>query len=199
MVPGYVNDGDFTIAQQNGAPVYSFPFAENGDMNTAVVNVSMRAAVEDYEPPVPMTSRWFDNLGECYLVNFTNPRMNGQGLLDWEENYANLPITRREFEPVTYTAQQFIGGTLTSFTDTYDGIIVYEYSLFQPLPQLRYARMIVVNAIGTPTVQIVGDPIPAVPGLALASNSTSKRWMGEIYERKSPLVNFTFPQNLLTP
>ena len=201
LPPGYVDDGDFSTPQQNGAPEYSFPFAYRGDNRTFVAKVMYRVDVDHYNTPEPMAQKWFPGLGKGYMVDFDQPSMVGQRLLEYGLYFASVPITGTELGTVNYTfytravvPEYGVDASFTSYNDTFDADYVYEYSINQPLPQLYYARFILqpydpptanfsaIFLIGT--VGLVGtDPNGA--SKFLAQNSTSKIYKGGIYERLS--------------
>lgn len=188
-VPGTINDGDFTIARQNGSPSVSFPFYDKGDKSHFVYRRPMRVDADYYDQPEPMSQRWFP-LGRGYLVDIEPPTDQGQRLVDYTEIYANVPATRRELGNATWTAQLVVLSdppTINSYTDNYDAAYQYEYSIFTPLPRLVAPRAIQTTATdGTPTVIFVGDYTPLSGGTeVLAQNSTSRIYMGLIYERLS--------------
>lgn len=218
-VPAIVNDGDFTTPRQNGAPEPDFPFSYRGDFKTFVAKVTMRVDVDSYKVPQQMAQRWFPGLGRGYLVDFTSPNMVGQRVLEYNLVYASVPLDSTEYNSATYSAQLWSpplveGGdySITTATDTYDAQFVYEYSIFKPLPQILYTRLVLIPAPATATfpgqliIQVQGSPVFArqssgvvdVPGRALARNTTSKIWKGRIYERLSVYINYQAPVPLIT-
>ena len=128
----------------------------------------------------------------AYLCSFSSPSPvdDSSGLLEWEEKYANVPATRREFGSTTYT--QLLALTTTTlnelqFSASFDAYNYYEYALipedtgtiyqaiqtppsgeayFPPVPvltQLRAPRVMKLgDDAGTPYVKVIGGSASAV-------------------------------------
>ncbi len=213
--PGYFDDGNFTVGKQNGSPTYDFPFSYRGDFKTFVATVTMRVAVGSYQPPASMGQRIFPNLGRGYLVDFTEPTMVGQGLLEYKLQYASVPLSGYpEYGSCSYTVQTYTIGlsgsddTLSGYNDTFNATYFFDYSLYKPLDQILKTRLILVPEPDTGTfpgrqqINIVGSRLEiqtarGMSGLVLAQNTTSKIYRGQIFERLSVYIRFVNPTPLL--
>ncbi len=191
--PRYYDDGSFNVAQQNGPWRYSFPFAERGDRFTFIAQRMMRCAAIALRPSVLMT-QINSSLGRAYLVNVSESKDVGGGLLEWEETWASLPQTRSEYGSITYTLQDLTKDastppqfTLREFTSTRDARVVYEYSITAPLPRQLAPMVILVNnrayGFGGWGTFYAGQEI-------LAQDTQSQIYMCRIYERKSVLIEY---------
>ncbi len=208
-VPAIVNDGNFSIAQQDGAPEYSFPFAYRGDNKTFLAKVTYRVDINSFTPPISMSQRMFPNMGRGYMLDFDAPVMVGQELLSYGVYYGNVPQKGREYESVTYNIQKptlndyGTDSTITGYSDIFDGYSDFEYSLFRPLPQLFYAHYILAP-FGPPPDNFL---VPYIAGNtaysgsnpdgtynALSENTTSKIYRGRIFERRSRYAIIDFAQ-----
>lgn len=198
--PAIVNDGNFNVATQNGAPVPNFPFAYRGDTKSFVAKVTMRIDVNAYQVPIPMSQRWFPGLGRGYLVDFDQPSSVGQQLIEYGLLYASVPITKSEYGSCIATVYQPTvnqpdeNSFLTQYTDTFDAVRLYEYSVFNPLEQLLAPRMFLQSVLGVDRLLITGDINPLSQGLTLAQNTTSKIYLGRIYERESVFFKPAYPR-----
>lgn len=193
--PTYYDDGNFATALQNGAWSYSFPFADKGDGATFTATRLMRQRATSRTKPVLMTARTF-NLGRAFLVSVSDSRDVGQGLSEWEETWASLPKTRREYGSIAYTLQSLLttfsseGNSylLNEFTSTRDSAIVYEYSLNQPLPRIIAPFVLLQDS---QHVYIFGGWGTFNPGQEiLAQDTQSEIYMCRIYCRKSVLISY---------
>jgi len=199
-VPGLVNDGNFTVAQQNGATTYDFPFAETrNDFKTFIARRVMRVEDAYYTRPFPMTQRGFTRLGSGYLVGISNPQIvEGTNLFEYTETYASLP--QQHIIPGTATAQiqQIINLTddpenprwaPVPVNDSFDAVFYYDWSIGDTLPPI-FRTKLVQYPYGISNALQFGLDITTPPanGLYLAQNSTSARWMGEIYYRETVYV-----------
>lgn len=200
MVPAIVTDGDLSVAVQNGAPVPNFPFAYRGDTKTFVAKVTMRVDVNDYKVPVPMSQRWFPGLGRGYLVDFDQPSAVGQQLIEYGELYASVPLTGVEYGSATTTLYQAVvappdqNSTLTQYSDTFDALRLFEYSIFKPLPELIAPRLFLQSVGGFDRILQTGDTNPLSNGKILAQNTTTRLYAGKIYERLSVLIVPAYPR-----
>lgn len=199
-VPVIIEDGDFTVEQQNNSSVPSFPFYANGDVKTFIQRVTMRVDQRYYKPPVPMSQRWFPKLGKGYLVDVDQPASAGGNLVDYVQVYANCPARRIEYGSATYTVQQpriveplpdITSVSVIEYTDVFPALYVYDYSLFKPLPSIYAPRLLLVqSSIGLSfTFLQIGNWIGSRgDNVVVAQSSVSRIWMGQIYERKSVYV-----------
>lgn len=200
-VPGSVDDGNWNVAQQSGVPVYDFPFSYRGDFKTFTAEVTMTVNVGSWKQPQSMKQRWFAGLGRGYLVDFTKPVATTQGLMEYKEIYASVPLTGIEYGSSTANIQiphpatdpTTENATISSYSDTFNAQLVYEYSVFKPLPQILYTRLILqpdpTTGLNVIVVQGTALGIDA-PGRALVQNTTSKIWKGKIFERLSVFINY---------
>jgi len=188
-VPGTVDDGLFTVPQQNGAAVYEYPFFDRGDSTTFIATVKMIVDLDYFVVPVPMSVKQFGLLGNAFLVDLIPPSDTTQRLYEYSLVYANIPKTRKEPSTVTYTNQSPTdSATLTvanvvNFTSTVQAEDVFEYSVNAPLPPL----IAPVLVAGAGQVYRFGDYNRGATRV-LAQNSEARIYMGKIYERKSTFI-----------
>lgn len=193
--PAYYDDGDFSIAQETGPIRYSFPFMAKGDAQTFIASVTYRQAAAYFSRPLLM-ARFGFNLGTAYLVDFSEPRDVGGGIVEWDGTFASIPANRNEYGSITYT-QQTIGSVrlstppayeINEFTSTRDARIFYEYSLNAPLPRklapllIQFQNQIV--GLGGWGYFNEGQEI-------LAQDTQSEIYMAKIYQRKSVIVRYS--------
>jgi len=211
LVPIIVDDGNYETAQQVDAALPSFPFSNKGDCTTFIQEVTMRQDVDYFTRPVigtarvfPLGSSYFDpsfnivpgsgyfpqSNGTSYLVSVTPAQLVGGRLIEWRETYATVPVRRVEYGSVTASVQYFVGAVLdATWSGICDGAYVYEYSLGEPLPALYSyyndpAGGIVIDGPDN------GNNLTLPGGYTQSQNSTSKIWMGTIYERVTTFANF---------
>lgn len=205
-VPGYVSDGDFKIARQNGAASFTQPFASSrNDFSTFIARRTMRVEDGYYANPVPMSQFNFGQRGIGYLVDVESPSaIDGSNLLEYAEVYASLPPTHRDYGTATASIQipyklvspddpEVFGWQMLNLNDSFDAVFVYEYSLNAPLPALLRTRLVQIKGSITQFDAAFMQAgftwkKPPVDGLYLAQNSTSFRWMGGIFCRESIYV-----------
>jgi hypothetical protein len=210
-VPTIVNDGDFTVDQQHGGWVYSNPLSDKGDFAHLVATRTVRIDVSSFTPSshTSLETRNFttgDGVVTGYLVGFTDPVAAGNNVLEWEEKYATLPSTRTQPTTVTYT-QQFLFYTANADQSTTISILEYTnkraatetyeyYFKNSPLPVLLAPKL---EQIGN-RILFFGDWRPFAAGeQVLTEDSTSERYLGDIYVRKTtriawvPALPFTPP------
>jgi hypothetical protein len=191
-VPAIVNDGNFSIAQPNGAAQPEFPFYSFGDDSTFIQRVNMRVLQSKFIRPPIMQQTFFTGLGKGYLVDIENPQVIAGDLVEYPFVYASLPKQRKEYGSATFTYQARLPGgtTLLSYTDTFPSTIIYDYSVLAPLPPLFRGKVLTSTTdTGAVTIQ-AGKWVPAnTKGLLLAENSTSGIWLGQIFFRRSVYVS----------
>lgn len=204
IAPAFVEDGDFGIILQNGAPRPEFPFFEQVGSRAFIYRIKMRVLQSSFIPPAPMSQLTFP-LGICYLVDIEQPStQNDTDLVEYGFVYASLPPRLTEYGSATYTVQQTPKGAgdtklKIQYTDTFPATIYRDFSLFQPLPPLFRGKLIGSSNYLTGASGPVIQAGPWTNGnangsLVLAQNSTAKRWLGQIYYRESVYVN-TAPVN----
>lgn len=193
-VPLRVDDGVFTVARQDGATEFSYPFADKGDSQTFIAHVKKRIHTDSYRKPTLMQRQTF-NLGNAYLVDPGEPRYVGCGLLEWVERYASVPITRTEYGSTVYTQQLLtadstvlpITYSIDEYSATRDARFLFEYSLDKPLPRKIAPRWQTLAgrpfAIGGITQLTYGQQV-------LAEDSVSRIYLAKIYERQSIFVEY---------
>lgn len=201
-VPAIVNDGNFSQILQNGSPETTFPFFNLGDDKTFIARVRMRVRAGSFVMPKLMSQRFLANLGQCYLVDVEDGTpVDNTDLIEYVFVYAAVPQTRTEYGSATYTYQAVLNGVTTNFkyTDVFPASIVFEYSVFTPLPPLFRGRLLTsATDTGAVTIQ-AGRWVPSnTQGLLLAENSTSGIWLGKIYFRRSVYVS-TPPVGVFQP
>lgn len=193
-VPLRVDDGVFTVALQDGAPEFSYPFADKGDSQTFIAHVKKRIHTDSYRKPTLMQRQTF-NLGNAYLVDPGEPRYVGCGLLEWVERYASVPITRTEYGSTVYTQQLLsrdssvlpITWSVEEYSAIRDAKFVYEYSLNKPLATKIAPRWITLGAI---VVGLGGIGQLTFNQDVLAEDTTSEIWLAKIYCRRSTIVKY---------
>lgn len=229
--PQHVTDGDFTVAAQNGPWKYAYPFSDKGDAISFTASRKMRCDQDSFVAPTLRTTRSFAGKYSVaypkvevsagavltsgsytqttpaigYLCSFTDPTPvdDTSGILEWEEKYANVPATRREFGSTNYT--QIIGMGATDnelqFSGSFDAYNYFEYALippdgdvylaiqappsgfvyFPPVPALLQLRAPRVMALGPGVIQVIGGSAENVYAQGvpiLASDSTSELYEG---------------------
>jgi len=192
--PSYYDDGNFAVAAQNGPWRFAFPFSDHGDATSFTATRAMRRKAQNFVRTSLMTSRSF-SIGATYLVGISEARDVGCGLLEWEETWASVPVTRTEYGSIAYTLQDLhiISSSdgqsfdLLEYTSTRDARFVFEYSLNQPLPR-RLAPVVVVK---DQTAYGFGGwgTFPAGAQI-LAQDTQSDIYMGRIYQRKSVFIEY---------
>lgn len=201
-VPGYVDDGNYTKAQQNGAPEITFPFQRYGDTKTFVAKVPMCVDVDSYIPQQPMTQRWFRNLGLAYLIDYEGPQEVRQRLMYYSLIFGNVPQTRIVYGSTTFAIQSRTNdpdgsnARISSIVSVYDAETVYEYSL-KPLPQIFQSRLS-VDASGE-VVQVGDSSSVDSANRKLAFNTTSETYGGKIFQRMSVFALITNVKKLYAP
>lgn len=203
LPPGIVDDGDYTKAQQNGAPQISFPYLKFGDNKTFIAKIPMVVDVSYYQPRQPMTQRWFPNLGRAYLIDYEGPQETPQRLMYYNEIYGNVPQTRIEYGSTTFKQQDSAydedgaNARITAVVDVFDAEHVFEYSIGKPLPQIFWTQLtvsprgIVVEVGNSTTVNTLNR--------MLSQNTTSRVYGGKIFERLSVFALVTRPKKLIGP
>lgn len=193
--PRYVDDGNWRLKTPMSL-VPELPFANKGDVQSFVMRATYRQDKEAYRRPSPMQQQRFD-LGTGYLVDAPPARDIGNGLFEFEEVYASLPVNRIEPEAVQYTDQLLVstsGSPPTYEIEEYSylraGYIAYEYSLNAPLPPLIKYRAF-VRGKGTQLTSQGRYPsytLPTRPGYRIAEDSTIEQYMGRIFVRITPFA-----------
>ena len=196
--PSYYDDGNFTIAQQNGPWLFAFPFSEKGDSSTFTATRKVRQKATAIKKPALMSKLNF-NLGTTYLVSISETKDVSNGLVEWEEIWASVPVSRREYGSITYTLQDLhitfsSAGrtpTLLEYTTTRDAAFLYEYSVGKPLPRRIAPVVVIQNVEGSQSIYGFGGWGTFTTGTEiLAQDTTSSIYIGKIYERRSVLIEY---------
>ncbi len=131
------------------------------------------------------------------LVDETNPRPVGGGIVEWERIFAPVPPSRDEYESfvMAYQIEQSVDGKntigeiaipVTSRTH-YDYFYVPSglYSKPSNIPKLEAYKLI--QYVPDVIIQRGANPGPGASEM-LAEDSQVTRWMGNIYQRKERYV-----------
>jgi hypothetical protein len=201
-VPSFIDDGNFSTAQQNGPGWWTLPFMNRGDSRTFEFHAKFRQSAASYVPyenqlagvlntPPPLIVRenpqWIQTArGKAYLVEESETSDVGCGILEFTRTYAGLPETRTEPSSIVYPFQ-FIkeGGTegpeVAEMPIPVQAFMVFEYSL-QPLPVIRAPRVFqVFNSLKYILT-------PPENGFFVARDSENSLHRGYFYERKTCYV-----------
>lgn len=209
-VPSRINDGNWAIAMQAGAPEVEMPFADEGDTYTFVITVPFMQDQANYVPLrnflnpvtgiealVPYTS-----IGRTvYLVKETQatPIDMTSGILKWNRVYATIPRTRKTKGSIVYQNQFASSQNAYSWPDEpvqvevgefpliMDCTFKYEYSIGSPLPALNAPK---VTSLFGRLIKIGGWGNLVAGSQVLALDTESRIYMGSIYERKSTTITW---------
>jgi hypothetical protein len=195
-VPNVGDDGNFAVAQQNGSHVFENPLSDVGDFDHFVARVKYRIEAPRYTSPSTLTPGTFTaGTGNLigYLVRLSSPNLVGSNLMEWEATYANKPSQRTEPATITYTQQWLARSddntySIEEHTDSRDATIVYDYYFkTQPLPALIAPKLaLFANRI----FQFGGWRVFNDGESVLAQDSTSERYLGDIFVRKSVYITW---------
>lgn len=186
--PSTISDGSFATAQQNGPWRYSFPFADVGDMTSFTAHRNMRVEADRIKLPTSMSQKTLSR-GKVYFVDVTDPTpIDKHNLVDYEETWASIPITRQEYIQVTPRISGIRAALLPSLgavtLPPLTGTAIFEYGL-SPLPVL-------LASYGSGLIAVANPAPSPISGMVLAENSEGFIYMGRIFGRKS--VYFTPPK-----
>lgn len=207
--PSIVNDGVFTVEAQNGAWKYTNPLADKGDFSHIVAKRKVRIDVSSYASHTTLrqlsitTGNAVNAVRTVYLVGISEPDLAGNNLLEWEESYATIPATRLEPTSITYSRQvlwytanadQTTTVEIKEFTDKYDAFNTYEYYLNTPSDPWERP----LDTLRAPRLEQVGNHIlfkggwrPFLDGeQVLAEDSSTDRYLGDIFVRKSTRIKW---------
>ncbi len=241
--PQFVMDGDFTVAQQNGIWRKERPFSKWGYFQPFIARRKMRQLESSFTPPTPMTTRTFANevsvtyptaqvsAGQvlvtgsttrstpaiAYLTGITEavPVDDSSGLVEWEEEWCNIPEKMLVWGSATYT-QVFgldIDDNPQQVNTSFDSYTIYEFAaqpdfgldVFAfvttagtafplPVPTLPtlIAPKIVELAPGVPKILggagVTTSQITAQSVPILAEDSNNTIYQGRIIQRESKWV-----------
>lgn len=195
--PAYINDGNFTRAEQNGPDEWRTPFSDRGDFLTFEVMKRYRVDQAYYKRGRSM-EKIRTNKGYAYLVEEGEAVESGPGLLDFVRVYSALPNKRIEGTSIIYSVQ-FVSTQLTyewleppdtptisELPITMSAEVEYEYFLTKPKPLIAprvtaaFGRLIIIGGWGTFTA---GDRV-------LAEDSEVDIYKGGIYVRRSVYIRY---------
>jgi hypothetical protein len=120
-VPQQVNDGDYSVAQQDGPWRFSFPFQTS--RNDGVSFEAHRTMIQDqasYTGPAGLMSIQATQKGDAYMVESSPTVYLVGGLLQWEETYASIPQTQTVNSSIVYTYQFCF--TPANYSPSFDGV-----------------------------------------------------------------------------
>ena len=143
-VPKYFNDGDYSKPQQVGPGMISYPFFNFQDAKSFEMKLTYRIAAVSYKIGKPMT-RVKLSQGYAYLVEEEPPSHVGNGIYEYTQTYASVPIERYEATTITHSRQEVILGGLVETQEVVPALVKYEYSL-KPLKQIDAPKAILVSS-----------------------------------------------------
>ncbi len=157
-VPAYIQDGNFTIAQQNGSNAYSLPFYDVGDGKSFEVRQRWRVAAVSFRSPPMMQRVNFQGFGNAYLVGCSDPEPVDNGLVEYELTYASVPMTRTTGTSIVYPMQFYSASGLYDWTQpptiTISEVqystaaeVDWEYSIGRPQPLLAPRIEVIFGAL----------------------------------------------------
>lgn len=161
MQAQWVNDGDFSAAAQNGLWTIERPFADRGDSITFIARRKMRMLPPITRPVLMSTSTFTGEQSVSYptvkstsagaplfsgAIVYTTPAViyllgvsqatpvdDGSGLVEWEEEWGNVPAQRLEWGSTTYTqVLNVVDNVPRQFNLPFDAYNIFEYAV-QPL------------------------------------------------------------------
>lgn len=210
-VPSFIDDGNFSTAQQNGPGWWTLPFMNRGDSRTFEFHAKFRQSAASYVPyenqmagvlntPPPLIVRenpqWIQTArGKAYLVEESETTDVGCGILEFTRTYAGLPEARTEFSSIVYPFQfpsnsasydwtvPPAGPEVAELPIRVQASIVFEYSL-TPLPVIRAPKVFTVFN----TFVYIGTP--PENGFFVAEDSENSIYRGYFYERKTAYVEW---------
>jgi hypothetical protein len=189
-IPIYVDDGSFRTPTQAGTAHYTLPFADRGDYTSFQVSIPFKIDINHFRDTSPLsagTRRSFPK-GDAYLVDIRNMRESGNNLMEWETIYASVPITRQEFTTVSYERfyENNPESTIESFIQDTQGVAIYQYKWYTPLPDLIAPKPVQLGGIWFEFGGYGGEPAEGAE--VLAENSKTSIYIGRIFERRSVYV-----------
>ena len=204
----FKTDGTFTTAAVQAGPSRRLPFER--DAAAFIEEQRYIQTKADFARLALNTAH--PTIASCYLVQETDPRNVGGGLVEWERIYANVPAERNEYESLLYTFVPIIratGGTGVrgAFTLKVTSRVEYKYWLIGTGGSYATAPEIPTVAGFVPKQDIWGAEV-VVDFLSQTTNPTSDTyltwvaaeaelcvedsdvhaWMGNIYERVTRYV-----------
>ncbi len=183
--PQFISDGDFSTAAQNGIWKKERPFAKWGYFQPFIARRKMRQLETSFVPPTPMQTRQFANEytvnyptaevsagavlisgtatrttpATAYLTGISeaSPVDDMSGLVEWEEEWCNVPEKMLIWGSTNYTQVFGISGTiLQQVSLPFDSYTIYEFAA-QPEVGLDIFAFVTVTGTAFPL------PIPTLP------------------------------------
>lgn len=205
-IPNQITDGSFTTAVQNGPATWRRPFQDRGDTISFEYLAMFQQDQASYLPTnnslnlvtgYEVAQSISTARGLAYLVEETEPRHVGSGILEFQRTYASLPRTRYEEGTVGYTQQYYdFTPAIETAVYTLNARIKYEYFLTRP--SVLYARKV---AIFFDTLYFIGDWTSATAGTEvvdgiefLGEDSETTVYRGIFFQRKSILVTVNYTE-----
>lgn len=198
-IPRYFNDGDYKKTQQVGCDEISMPFSDVGDHGSYEITRTYRVAQGSYRPEQAM-ARIVISSGLAYLVNESEARNIGNGILEFTRTYATIPVTRNwESTTIAYTRQYPSTSAsydwttapptpeITEVTVPMSARLIYEYSLtrFEPIIAPR------VEVIFGSVVSFGGWGTLVEGQYYAAEDSKTDVYKGRIYYRRTIAIKWT--------
>ena len=181
--PIYFSDGDYSVEEEQGVGEWSTPFADKGDITSFELKLKYRIAEEYYKPTVSM-QKVKTRRGYAYLVEQSEASHIGNGILEYTKTFISIPVPRKEYGQINYTAQRILGGELYEFTDTRLCEYLYEYGTLPFEPYIAPKVWIVDNVALTK-----GGFGEFTPGMRyVAEDSDCGIYKGGIFYRKTPFI-----------
>jgi len=198
-VPNIINDGDFTVAAQNGSMAWDVPLAGVGDYDHIAGRIKIRVDVSSFKPSdletlAPRSLVTGDGSKTCYLVGMSPSDIPGNNLIEFELTYANLPASRTEYTTLNYTQQWIAANTSTvpvnysivEFTNKRTAVVTYDYFFKNsPLAQIHAPRL---EQIGNAIFGFSGWSVFTDGQMVIAEDSSIERYLGDIFVRKTPRI-----------
>jgi hypothetical protein len=184
-VPKYFDDGNYKVPQQVGPMEVSFPFFSKNDTRSYELVITYRVNKDHFTSGRIMTSL-VTQYGVSYLVDQSEARSVGNGILEYTRTYASVPARRDEYTTIVHSRQELINGALIETQESVPAVVRYEYSL-QPFKQFDAPRCVIVD--GVPLTW--GGFGVFVPGKNyLAEDTEVGFYKGAIYFRKSVIIKW---------
>mgnify|MGYP003659895185 CR=1 FL=1 len=181
--PIYFSDGNYAVEQEQGVGEWTYPFFDKGDGTSFELKLKYRIDSGYYKPSKPM-ERVKTDRGYAYLVEQSEASHIGNGILEYTKTFISIPIARKEYGQINYTAQRILGGELYEFTDTRQCLWTFEYSLtpFEPFiaPKVWIVDNVVLTKGGFGTFT-AGSPY-------IAEDSDCGIYKCGIYYRKTAFI-----------
>lgn len=178
-------DGSFETAQPHGDLWYEAPFA--ADPKPYVLKQLYWQQRERYRP-LDLDSTTTGVLGNYFHAGESDFEDLGAGIVQFLRTYAALPVTRTEGTSRVHT-YQIVVDDLAEITLGVNCRVQYDYfHTLDPttIPIHRATRLV---KLGSEIIYRIGpSPATKIGGYIVAEDSSYRQWLGNIYERATPLV-----------